>query len=204
MALGTRVLVTEATFPPGAEKSLAIRGRARVYKLSADFILFDSLLVVTAKLQHLIFKLECENSLFDFIIVHLALHCIFRSYDITPQHMNMRCIFTNLGNILSTLKYMFGTCLCRWHQCSLNLKEDIFTVSLVWTLDKLIGAILYKRVSAPHLSTIHTRRFRFGEKVPFDTFSAGPVVTMWTFGLSPNQLRKRLGTHGARHFLLMG
>lgn len=116
----------------------------------------------------------------------------------------MCCIFTNLGNILSTLKYMFGTCLCRWHQCSLNLKEDIFTVSLVRTFDKLIGAILYKRVSTPHLSTIHTRRFRFREKVLFDTFSTGPVVAMWTFGLSPNQLRKRLSAHGALHFLLKG
>lgn len=69
VALGTRVLLTEATLPPGTEKSLAIWGRARVYKLSADFILFDGLLVVTTKLQNLIFKLECEDSLLDLVIV---------------------------------------------------------------------------------------------------------------------------------------
>lgn len=202
VALRTRVFLTEATLPSGTEKSLAIRGRTRVHKLSADFILLDGLLVITAKLQNLIFELKCKDSLLDLVVVQFALDCIFGSYDITAQHMYMCCIFTNLGNILSTLKHMFGSSLSRWHECSLNLEEDVLTVSLVRTLDKLIGTILYQCVSAPHLSTIHTRWFGFREEVSFDTFSTGLVVTMRTFGLSPNQLRKRLGTHGARHLLL--
>ena len=100
MTIRTRVLVTEAALPPGAQEPLAIGRRARVHKVPTDPVLLRNIVhVVALKLEELVLKLQCIDAFPNFIVVPLALNVIFGDDHITLDHVNVGHILTNLREV---------------------------------------------------------------------------------------------------------